>query len=85
MTHPQSCMLQFVRLGSFNSSSKIARNMVAHDSLTMFVLQCVDLKPDWPKGYSRLGGALFGKGSTQDATEAYKKGTNTHLAQQATR
>ena len=41
-------------------------------------MQCVDLKPDWPKGYSRLGGALFGKGSTDEAVKAYKKGTASH-------
>jgi stress-induced-phosphoprotein 1 len=32
------------------------------------------VKPDWPKGYSRLGGALFGKGEYQEAIDAYKQG-----------
>lgn len=40
----------------------------------MFAVQCVDLKPDWPKGYSRLGGALYGKGSPEEAVKAYQKG-----------
>jgi tetratricopeptide (TPR) repeat protein len=36
--------------------------------------KCVELKPDWAKGYSRLGGALFGQGKHQEAVGAYKKG-----------
>jgi stress-induced-phosphoprotein 1 len=36
--------------------------------------KCVELKPDWAKGYSRLGGALYGKRKFEDAVGAYKKG-----------
>ena len=36
--------------------------------------KCVELKPDWAKGYSRLGGAHYGLGSFQEAIDAYKKG-----------
>ncbi|KAK7330721.1 hypothetical protein VNO77_24919 [Canavalia gladiata] len=34
----------------------------------------VDLKPDWSKGYSRLGAAHLGLGQHDDAVSAYKKG-----------
>lgn len=36
--------------------------------------KCVELKPDWAKGYSRLGGALYGKRKYQEAIDTYKKG-----------
>jgi stress-induced-phosphoprotein 1 len=34
----------------------------------------VELKPDWAKGYSRLGAALFGKGNHDESVGAYEKG-----------
>ncbi|EFN59285.1 hypothetical protein CHLNCDRAFT_14958, partial [Chlorella variabilis] len=34
----------------------------------------VELKPDWPKGYSRLGAAHFGLRQWDEAVEAYTKG-----------
>lgn len=34
----------------------------------------VELKPDWAKGYSRLGGACFGLKQFDEAIEAYNKG-----------
>ncbi|CAL5222224.1 g4557 [Coccomyxa viridis] len=34
----------------------------------------VELKPDWPKGYSRLGAAAIGLGDTEQAKAAYEKG-----------
>jgi len=45
----------------------------------------VELKPDWPKGYSRLGAANVGLGQYEDAVTSYKKGldidpTNEQLA-----
>jgi len=36
--------------------------------------QCVALKPDWGKGYSRLGAAFFGLGEFLEAAEAYEQG-----------
>lgn len=36
--------------------------------------QVVELKPDWPKGYSRLGAAHYGLHQHEEAIEAYKKG-----------
>lgn len=37
-------------------------------------LQVVELKPDWPKGYSRLGAANIGLQRWDAAVDAYKKG-----------
>ena len=34
----------------------------------------VELKPEWPKGYSRLGAALYGLERLDEAIEAYDKG-----------
>ncbi|KAL2607811.1 hypothetical protein R1flu_026384 [Riccia fluitans] len=34
----------------------------------------VELKPDWGKGYSRLGAAYIGLGNHEEAANAYKKG-----------
>ena len=36
--------------------------------------KCVELKPDWGKGYSRLGLALFKKGDLAGAQKAYSAG-----------
>lgn len=36
--------------------------------------QCVSLKPDWSKGYSRLGAAYFGLHEWDDARSAYEAG-----------
>ncbi len=36
--------------------------------------QCVSLKSDWAKGYSRLGAAHFGLGQLEEAAKAYKDG-----------
>ncbi len=37
--------------------------------------QVVELKPDWPKGYSRLGAAHQGLKQWDEAATAYEKGT----------
>jgi len=36
--------------------------------------KCVSLKPDWAKGYSRLGAAYHGLGNFEEAEKAYKRG-----------
>jgi heat shock protein 1/8 len=36
--------------------------------------KCIALKPDWAKGYSRLGAALFFAGKAADAAKAYAQG-----------
>jgi hypothetical protein len=37
-------------------------------------MQCVELKPDWAKGYSRLGAAYYGLQEWEDAIKAYEDG-----------
>lgn len=34
----------------------------------------IELKPDWPKGYARLGNALAGSGKHGEAVKAYAAG-----------
>ena len=41
---------------------------------TLVLLQVVEIKPEWPKGYSRLGAAAIGMGDTERAKAAYEKG-----------
>ena len=36
--------------------------------------QCVSLKPDWAKGYGRVGLALFKLGKVDEAKKAYQDG-----------
>ncbi|CAK4652300.1 hypothetical protein LEN26_016802 [Aphanomyces euteiches] len=36
--------------------------------------KCVELRPDWPKGYSRLGTALYYQKKYTEAKAAYEKG-----------
>ncbi len=38
------------------------------------VLQVVELKPQWPKGSSRVGAAAIGLGDIDKAKAAYEKG-----------
>ncbi|CAH0490645.1 unnamed protein product [Peronospora farinosa] len=38
--------------------------------------QCISLKPNWPKGYSRRGSALYALHRYADAYRAYKDGLN---------
>lgn len=38
------------------------------------LLQCVELKPDWAKGYSRLGAAYYGLEEWDNAIKAYEDG-----------
>ena len=39
-----------------------------------FCLQCVSIKPDWGKGYSRLTAAYFGKAKYDEAIQAAEDG-----------
>eukprot|EP00967_Tisochrysis_lutea_P060448 scaffold77323_cov20-Tisochrysis_lutea.AAC.3 len=42
-------------------------------------MQCVSLKPDWSKGYSRLSAAYFGKTKYDEAIQAAEEGEQ-HVA-----
>lgn len=46
-------------------------------------LKCVELKPDFVKGYSRLGGAYHGLLDYEAASTAYRKGLEIDPANQA--
>lgn len=41
---------------------------------TTYVMQCVSIKPDWGKGYSRLSAAHFGKAKYDEAIQAAEEG-----------
>lgn len=54
-------------------SSRLLQGHAA-GSQCVALLQVVDLKPQWPKGYSRVGAAAIGLGDTEKAKAAYEKG-----------
>lgn len=47
------------------------------------LLQCVELKPDWAKGYSRLGAAYYGLEDWEQAIAAYEDGLRVDSANAA--
>ena len=36
--------------------------------------KCIDIKPDWSKGYQRKGMAMEGKGDLEEAIKLYETG-----------
>ncbi|GFE52881.1 tetratricopeptide repeat-containing protein protein [Babesia ovis] len=65
--NPSDGILYSNRSGAYASLNKFQE---ALDDAT----QCVALKPDWPKGYSRKGLALFKLGRMDEARAAYQEG-----------
>jgi hypothetical protein len=61
---------------TLHSSAFQAGCFRAHAAGSPFVmpLQVLELKPQWPKGYSRVGAAAIGLGDTEKAKAAYEKG-----------
>lgn len=53
------------------------------DSALNDALKCVELKPDFVKGYSRLGGAYHGLRNYTEASTAYRKGLELDPSNQA--
>jgi predicted TPR repeat methyltransferase len=51
--------------------------------LLLLLLQCVELKPDWAKGYSRLGAAYYGLQEWENAIKAYEDGEQQQQEQRA--
>ena len=45
-----------------------------HQTELLGCMQVVELKPDWPKGYSRVGAAAHGAQDFDAAVAAYEKG-----------
>jgi len=50
------------------------RTRTQHTLATTYPMQCVSIKPDWGKGYSRLTAAHFGKANYDDAIAAAEEG-----------
>ena len=56
------------------SPSQRAQDMSERYTNTLVLPQVVEIKPEWPKGYSRLGAAAIGMGDTERAKAAYENG-----------
>lgn len=64
---PTNHVLYSNRSASFASLQQYKEALVDAD-------KTIDLKPDWSKGYSRKGAALFGLGKLDEAAHAYTQG-----------
>ena len=49
-------------------------DMIEPQTDTLVLPKVVEIKPEWPKGYSRLGAAAIGMGDNERAKAAYEKG-----------
>eukprot|EP00048_Salpingoeca_helianthica_P022418 m.18097 g.18097 ORF g.18097 m.18097 type:complete len:585 (-) comp7293_c0_seq1:25-1779(-) len=58
----------------FSNRSACFTSLKKYDAALRDAEKTVSLKPDWSKGYSRLGAALHGLRRYQEAAEAYEKG-----------
>lgn len=58
----------------YSNRSAAEASLKQYDKALEDAKKVVELKADWPKGYSRLGAAHFGLHQLQEAVEAYKKG-----------
>lgn len=66
----------------FSNRSAAQASLQHYDKALEDAKQCVSLKPEWPKGYSRLGAAYHGLEMWGDAIEAYEKGLKLDPASQ---
>ena len=57
-----------------SNRSLCALQMSNYDLAIEDANKCIALKPDWAKGHSRLGAALFFAGKPADAAKAYAQG-----------
>ena len=58
----------------YSNRSAAYASIQQYDQAATDAIKTVELKPDWAKGYSRLGAALHGQGKLSESIEAYKKG-----------
>lgn len=58
----------------FSNRSAAYASLQQYQTALEDALKVTQLKPDWPKGYSRLGAAYFGLKDWDAAVEAYSKG-----------
>ena len=58
----------------YSNRSAAQASMNAYDAALADAQRTTELKPEWPKGYSRLGAAHFGLRQWEEACAAYTKG-----------
>lgn len=58
----------------YSNRSAAKASMKDYDGALEDAKECVSLKPDWPRGYSRLGAAYFGLEDWEEAIKAYETG-----------
>mmetsp|Transcript_7514 Transcript_7514/g.22217 ORF Transcript_7514/g.22217 Transcript_7514/m.22217 type:complete len:589 (+) Transcript_7514:146-1912(+) len=58
----------------YSNRSACKASLKDYDGALEDAKKVVEIKPDWPKGYSRLGGALAGLQQWDEAKAAYEKG-----------
>jgi len=58
----------------FSNRSASYAGLQEWDKAKEDAVKVIKMKPDWPKGYSRLGAAFHGKNEWKDAVDAYKQG-----------
>ncbi|KAG1672511.1 hypothetical protein FOA52_002820 [Chlamydomonas sp. UWO 241] len=58
----------------FSNRSAAKASLKEYDGALQDAQECVSLKPDWAKGYSRLGAAYYGMEDYQAAGKAYTDG-----------
>ena len=69
-------------LSSPKAHSQLSYDSYLHQSLSD-AQSCVRIKPNWSKGYSRLGEVLFRQNRLKEATEAYSKAHECELSESA--
>ncbi|CAI5713295.1 unnamed protein product [Peronospora destructor] len=81
-TDAVACFSEALAIGSGGSNAHVFYSNRSAAQLKLYKAeealkdadQCISLKPDWPKGYSRRGSALYALGHYTDAYRAYKDG-----------
>ena len=58
----------------YSNRSACYANLDQHSKACADARRCIELRPDFAKGYSRLGFALFKAGFLHDAMNAYERG-----------
>eukprot|EP00127_Corallochytrium_limacisporum_P001419 Clim_evm41s55 gene=Clim_evmTU41s55 len=58
----------------YSNRSACYASLKQYDQAKLDAEQCISIKPDWPKGYSRLGTANEFLGDMEGAIKAYEKG-----------
>ncbi|KAG6481691.1 hypothetical protein ZIOFF_058310 [Zingiber officinale] len=67
----------------YSNRSAAYASIKKYDAALSDARKTVDLKPDWAKGYGRLGAAYLGLGDAEQAVAAYEKGLELDPASEA--